>query len=60
MKHIIDNSENVCDEIINATKIVSTSMTNTVPTNMANTTPINVTSTVSIHSDNKKVTCKTK
>ena len=41
----------MCDEIITATDIVTTNMTNTVTENMTNTVSIDVTSTVSPNSE---------
>ena len=41
LKRIVDNSLIVCDEVINATNILSTSVANAIPTNFTSTVPIN-------------------
>ena len=50
-KSIVENWVIMCDEIITATDIVTTNMTNTVTENMTNTVSIDVTSTVSPNSE---------
>ena len=58
LKSVLDDSKILCNEIISATDIVSTNVTNTIPTNVTKTIPTNVTSTLLTASDDKKVKYK--
>ena len=55
LNSIIDNSVNVCEEIINVTNSVSTNVIKAIPTNATNTISKNVTSTGSTDFHNKAI-----